>query len=54
MAPTRSIFWILHVFGYSFAPRYKTLQKKTASLVGFSLPGQYPDDMLIRPSQQGQ
>ncbi len=45
-------FWILHVFGYSFAPRYKTLQKKTASLVGFSLPGQYPDDMLIRPANK--
>ena len=45
-------FWILHAFGYSFAPRYKTLQKKTASLVGFSLPSQYPADMLIRPANK--
>lgn len=45
-------FWILHAFGYSFAPRYKTLQKKTASLVGFSLPSHYPDDMLIRPANK--
>lgn len=45
-------FWILHAFGYSFAPRYKTLHKKTASLVGFSLPSQYPADMLIRPANR--
>ena len=45
-------FWILHAFGYSFAPRYKTLQKKTASLLGFSLPSQYPSDMLIRPANR--
>ena len=45
-------FWILHAFGYSFAPRYKTLQKKTASLVGFSLPSQYPANMLIRPANK--
>lgn len=45
-------FWSLFAYGYSFAPRYKTLQKKTASLVGFELPSQYPADMLIRPSNK--
>ena len=45
-------FWSLFIHGYSFAPRYKTLQKKTASLVGFELPSQYPADMLIRPSNR--
>jgi TnpA family transposase len=28
------------------------LQKKTASLVSFSLPSQYPADMLIRPTNK--
>lgn len=28
------------------------MQKKTASLVGFNLPSQYPPDMLIRPSNK--
>jgi TnpA family transposase len=41
-----------YAYGYSFAPRYKTVQKKTASLVGFNLPSQYPADMLIRPSNK--
>lgn len=45
-------FWILHAFGYGFAPRYKRLQKKTASLVGFEYPGSYPPDMLIRPANK--
>lgn len=45
-------FWSLFSYGYTFAPRYKTLQTKTASLIGFELPGQYPDDMLIRPSNK--
>ena len=42
----------LFAHGYSFAPRYKTVQKKTASLVGFNLPSHYPADMLIRPSSK--
>jgi TnpA family transposase len=45
-------FWILHAFGYGFAPRYKRLQRKTASLVGFEYPSKYPADMLIRPSNK--
>lgn len=45
-------FWSLFAYGYSFAPRYKTLQKKTASLVGFEAPSQYPIDMLIRPTNK--
>lgn len=45
-------FLCLFANGYSFAPRYKTVQKKTASLVGFNLPSQYPADMLIRPSNK--
>jgi TnpA family transposase len=45
-------YWILYGFGYSYAPRYKRLQKKTASLVGFSLPSQYPAEMLIRPANK--
>ena len=43
-------FFFLYAYGYGFAPRYKTIQKKTASLVGFNLLSQYPADMLIRPS----
>ncbi|MBS3910867.1 MAG: Tn3 family transposase [Hydrogenophaga sp.] len=42
----------LYASGYSFAPRYKTVQKKTAALVGFKLPSQYPADMLIRPTNR--
>jgi len=42
-------FWSLFAYGYSFAPRYKTLRKKTASLVGFNQPSHYPAAMLIRP-----
>lgn len=45
-------FLCLYASGYSFAQRYKTVQKKTASLVGFNLPSQYPADMLIRPSNR--
>lgn len=45
-------FWILHAFGYGFAPRYKRLHRKAASLVGFEYPSKYPMDMLIRPSNK--
>jgi TnpA family transposase len=44
-------FWILHAFGYRFAPRYRDLHKKTDSLVGFKPPGNY-GDLLIKPSRK--
>jgi len=45
-------FFSLLTFGYVYAPRYKNLRKKTASLVGFQSVNQYPDDMLIRPASK--
>jgi len=44
-------FWILHVFDYRFAPRYRNLRKKAESLVGFQHPKQYAD-CLIKPSRK--
>jgi len=44
-------FWILHVFGRRFAPRYRDLKKKTATLIGFKHPTHY-GDFLIRPSRR--
>jgi TnpA family transposase len=44
-------FWILHVFGYHFAPRYRDLHKKIDTLVGPQHPSHY-DDFLIKPSRQ--
>ena len=44
-------FWILHVFGYLFAPRYRNLRKKAESLVGFRHPKHYAD-CLIKPSRK--
>jgi TnpA family transposase len=44
-------FWILHVFGYRFAPRYRNLRKKAESLVGFRHPKHYTD-CLIKPSRK--
>jgi TnpA family transposase len=44
-------FWILHAFGYSFAPRYRDLHKKMETLVGFRQPAEY-GDLLIRPSRK--
>ena len=44
-------FFLLHVFGYRFAPRYKDLYKKMDSLVGFKAPSQY-GDALIRPAHK--
>lgn len=44
-------FWILHAFGYQFAPRYRDLHKKTDALVGSRHPGHY-GDFLIKPSRQ--
>ena len=45
-------FLILYTFGHAFAPRYKGLQRKTAGLVGFDSPSQYPETMLIRPAKR--
>lgn len=44
-------FWILHAYGYSFAPRYRDLRRKTDSLVGFKHPSQY-GKYLIKPSRK--
>jgi len=44
-------FWILMVFGYQFAPRYRDLHKKMDTLVGFHPPSYYADD-LIKPARQ--
>lgn len=45
-------FWILHSFGYGFAPRYRNLHKKTERLVGFENPSHYSADFLIKPSRK--
>ncbi|MDE2204120.1 MAG: transposase, partial [Burkholderiaceae bacterium] len=45
-------FWVLHAFGYKFAPRYRDLHKKMGGLVGFHHPGHYSGDWLIRPSRK--
>ncbi|MDD5673297.1 MAG: Tn3 family transposase [Chitinivibrionales bacterium] len=45
-------FWILHTFGYRFAPRYRDLHKKIDSLVGFQHPSYYDGDFLIKPSRK--
>jgi len=42
-------FWILHAFGYEFAPRYRDLHKKMNTLVGFEHPSQY-GKALIKPA----
>ena len=44
-------FWILHVFGYQFAPRYRDLHKKIDGLVGPKHPNHYRD-CLIKPSRK--
>ena len=44
-------FWILHAFGYRFAPRYRDLKKKTATRIGFQHPRGY-GDFLSRPSRK--
>ena len=44
-------FWILHAFGYRFAPRYKKLHKKMDTLVGFKHPSQY-GNYLIQPNRK--
>ena len=44
-------FFLLHVFGYRFAPRYRDLRKKMDTLVGFKAPGQYSEG-LVRPAHK--
>lgn len=44
-------FWILHAFGYQFAPRYRDLYKRIASLVGFQHPSHY-GELLIKPARK--
>jgi TnpA family transposase len=44
-------FWILHAFGYRFAPRYRTLHKRTGTLVGFEQPKHY-SSFLIKPARK--
>ena len=44
-------FWILHTFGYRFAPRYRDLHKRMDTLVGFKHPTEY-GDFLIKPSRK--
>ncbi len=44
-------FWILHVFGYAFAPRYRDLHKKMNGLVGFGHPN-HDENVLIKPARK--
>jgi TnpA family transposase len=44
-------FWILHVFGYQFAPRYRDLHKKMEGLVGTKHPHHYREG-LIKPARK--
>jgi TnpA family transposase len=44
-------FWILRVFGYQFAPRYRDLHKKIDGLIGFQHPKHY-GDCLIKPGRK--
>jgi TnpA family transposase len=44
-------FWLLRVFGYQFAPRYRDLHKKIDGLVGFKHPKHYAD-YLIKPGRK--
>ncbi|MFC6280023.1 MULTISPECIES: Tn3 family transposase [Polaromonas] len=44
-------FWLLHAFGYRFAPRYRDLHKKIGTLVGFENPKHYGDH-LIKPARK--
>jgi len=44
-------FFLLHAFGYQFAPRYRDLHKKMDSLVSMHHPSHYADD-LIKPARK--
>ena len=41
-------FWILHAFGYQFAPRYRDLHKRMGALLGAKHPSEY-SNFLIKP-----
>jgi TnpA family transposase len=43
-------FWLLHVCGYPFAPRYRDLHKKREGLVGTQPPHHYRE-CLIKPAR---
>ncbi len=45
-------FWILHAFGYQFAPRYRNFTSKTDSIIGFQPPGYYDENFLVRPGRK--
>jgi TnpA family transposase len=44
-------FWILHVFGYAFAPRYRDLHKKMTGLVAFEHPTHF-ENFVIKPNRK--
>jgi Tn3 transposase DDE domain len=44
-------FFILFIFGYQFAPRYRDLHKRMTSLVGFHHRSHYAD-YLIKPARK--
>jgi len=44
-------FFILFVFGYQFAPRYRDLHKRMTSLIGFHHPSHYAE-YLIKPARK--
>lgn len=44
-------FFLLHTFGFDFAPRYRDLHKKMEGLVGSHHPGYY-GDALIKPGRK--
>ena len=46
-------FWVLHAFGYRFAPRYRDLHKKVDTLVGARNPSHY-GEILIKPARKCQ
>ncbi len=45
-------FAILGVFGYQFAPRYRDIRDKTATLSGFKHPSRYDAQFLLKPSSK--
>lgn len=44
-------FFLLHAFGYRFAPRYADVRSRTDSLVGFN-PAAHYRDWMIKPSRK--
>jgi TnpA family transposase len=44
-------YWVLLVFGFGFAPRYRDLYKRTQTLVGFENPTRCAD-FLVKPSRK--